>query len=225
MPTRTPAKPCRMSCSCGPKEARALQLMAEVDRQEQEYNKLRQDKEQIHKAALDAWQKGDVSSALAKLGLVLELDRKAPDGVKRESGARYQTFYNEVRSEHDAMNTAYAEARKQLADRNFAKAIATCQTYLAKYPNNAIFQALRYDIEEQQRQELSSLIAQVDRQVEAEAGSGQARQHSARGPGEASRGNALRARSAAGAGQARSGQLHRCRAPICTKNKARSAMR
>ncbi len=151
-----------------PEEARALQLLAEVDRQEEDYKKLRQDKEQIHKAALDAWQKGDVSSALAKLGLVLELDRKAPDGSNRESGARYQTFYNEVRSEHDAMNTAYAEARKQLADRNFSKAVATCQTYLAKYPNNAIFQALRYDIEEQQRQELSSLIAQVDRQVEAE---------------------------------------------------------
>jgi eukaryotic-like serine/threonine-protein kinase len=151
-----------------PKEARALQLLAEVDRQEQEYKKLRQDKEQIHKAAMDAWQKGDVSSALAKLGVVLELDRKAPDSVNRESGARYQSFYNEVRSEHDAMNTAYAEARKQLADRNFAKAITTCQTYLAKYPTNAIFQALRYDIEEQQRQELSSLIAQVDRQVEAE---------------------------------------------------------
>jgi tRNA A-37 threonylcarbamoyl transferase component Bud32 len=151
-----------------PEEARALQLLAEVDRQEGDYKKLRQDKEQIHKAALDAWQKGDVSSALAKLGLVLELDRKAPDGANRESGARYQTFYNEVRSEHDAMNTAYAEARKQLAERNFSKAITTCQTYLAKYPNNAIFQALRYDIEEQQRQELSSLIAQVDRQVEGE---------------------------------------------------------
>jgi eukaryotic-like serine/threonine-protein kinase len=151
-----------------PQEARALQLLAEVGRQEQDYKKLRQDKEQIHKAAMDAWQKGDVSSALAKLGVVLELDRKAPDSVNRESGARYQTFYNEVRSEHDAMNTAYAEARKHLAEHNFAKAIATCQTYLAKYPTNAIFQALRYDIEEQQRQDLSSLIAQVDRQVEAE---------------------------------------------------------
>jgi len=151
-----------------PKEARALQLLAEVDRQEQEYKKLRQDKEQLHRAAMDAWQKGDVSSALAKLGVVLALDRKAPDSVNRESGARYQSFYNEVRSEHDAMNTAYAEARKQLADRNFSKAITTCQIYLAKYPTNAIFQALRYDIEEQQRQELSSLIAQVDRQVEVE---------------------------------------------------------
>ena len=142
-----------------PKEARALQLLAEVDRQEQEYNKLRQEKEQIHRAAMDAWQKGDVSSALTKMAVVLELDRRAPDSVNRESGARYQSFYNEVRSEHDAMNTAYAEARKNLADRNFRKAITACQEYLSKYPTNAIFQALEYDIEEQQRQELSAFIA------------------------------------------------------------------
>ena len=151
-----------------PKETRALQLLAEVDRQEQEYKKIRQEKEQVHRAALDAWQKGDVSSALAKLGVVLELDRKAPDAANRESGARYQSFYNEVRSEHDAINNAYAESRKLLDDHNFAKAVAICQAYLTKYPTNALFQALRYDIEEQQRQNLSALIAQVDRQVEAE---------------------------------------------------------
>ncbi len=151
-----------------PQETRALQLRAEVDRQEQDYKKLRQEKEQVHRAAVDAWEKGDVSSALAKLGVVLELDRRAPDSINRESGARYQSFYNEVRSEHDAMNTAYAEARKHLAEQNFPKAIMVCQTYLAKYPSNAIFQALRYDIEEQQRQNLSALIASLDRQVEAE---------------------------------------------------------
>ena len=151
-----------------PKEARALQLLAEVDRQELEYKKLRQDKEQLHRAAMEAWQKGDVSNALAKLGVVLDLDRRAPDSINRESGANYQSFYNEVRSEHDAMNTAYAEARRYLTEHNFRKAMDACQTYLAKYPNNAIFQALKYDIEEQQRQELSAFVATVDRQVEAE---------------------------------------------------------
>src|SRR5271165_6271763 len=151
-----------------PQEARALQLLAEVDRQEQEYKKLRQEKEQIHRAAMDAWHKGDVSNALAKLGVVLDLDRRAPDSVNRESGANYQSFYNEVRSEHDAMNTAYAEARRNLAEHNFRKAMDACQAYLTKYPNNAIFQALKYDIEEQQRQELSAFIASIDRQVEGE---------------------------------------------------------
>jgi eukaryotic-like serine/threonine-protein kinase len=151
-----------------PKEARALQLLAEVDRQEQEYKKLRQEKEQLHRAAMDAWHKGDVSNALAKLGVVLDLDRRAPDSINRESGANYQGFYNEVRSEHDAMNTAYAEARRNLTEHNFRKAMDACETYLAKYPNNAIFQALKYDIEEQQRQELSAFVASIDRQVEAE---------------------------------------------------------
>src|SRR5580700_276985 len=151
-----------------PQEARALQLLAEVDRQEQEYKKLRQEKEHLHRAAMEAWQKGDVSNALAKLGVVLDLDRRAPDSVKRESGANYQSFYNEVRSEHDAMNTAYAEARRSLTERNFSKAMASCQAYLSKYPTNAIFQALKYDIEEQQRQELAALVASVDRRVEAE---------------------------------------------------------
>ena len=151
-----------------PNEARALQLLAEVDRQEQEYKKLRQEKEQLHSAAMFAWQKGDVSSALAKLGVVLELDRRAPDSINRESGANYQSFYNEVRSEHDAMNAAYAEARRNLAEHNFSRAMAACEAYLVKYPNNAIFQALKYDIEEHQRQELSAFIASVDRQVEAE---------------------------------------------------------
>jgi serine/threonine protein kinase len=151
-----------------PNETRALQLIAEVDRQEQEYNKLRQEKAQIHRAAMDAWQKGDVSSALSKLALVLELDRRAPDISSPEGSATYQGFYNEVRSEHDAMNTAYADARKQLAEHNFGKALTVCEAYLAKYPTNAIFQALKYDIEEQQRQELSSFVASVDRQVEAE---------------------------------------------------------
>jgi hypothetical protein len=151
-----------------PNEARALQLLAEVDRQETEYTKLRQEKEQLHRAAMDAWHKGDVSSALAKLGVVLDLDRRAPDSINRESGANYQSFYNEVRSEHDAMNTSYAEARRHLTERNFRKAMDACQAYLSKYPGNAIFQALKYDIEEQQRQELSAFVASIDRQVEAE---------------------------------------------------------
>ncbi|MGO9123639.1 MAG: protein kinase domain-containing protein [Terriglobales bacterium] len=152
-----------------PKEGRALHLIAEVDREEHEYNKLRQEKMQIHRAAMEAWQKGDVSSALSKLAVVLELDRRAPDASAPERGATYQSFYNEVRSEHDAMNTAYAEARKQLGERNFGKALATCEGYLTKYPNHALFQALKYDIEEQQRQQLSAFIAAIDRQVEAEA--------------------------------------------------------
>ncbi len=66
------------------------------------------------------------------------------------------------------MNNAYAEARKHIVDRNRAKALAIRDTYLSKYPGNALFQALKFDVEEQERQDLSAFIASVDRQVEAE---------------------------------------------------------
>ena len=47
--------------------------------------------------------------------------------------------------------------------------MAICRKYLAKYPNHALFQALKYDVEERQRQALSALIAKTDRRVEEEA--------------------------------------------------------
>jgi len=151
-----------------PKETRALQMLAEVDHQEQEYLKLRKDKERNYQAALNAWQNGDVSAALVKLESVLALEVRAPDSTNPERAATYQNFYNQVRSEHDSINNSYAEARRYLVDRNFPKALAICDMYLKKYPAHALFQALRFDIEEQQRQELSAYIAEIDRSVEAE---------------------------------------------------------
>src|ERR1700676_1848322 len=150
-----------------PTEARAMQLLGEVDRQEQEYNKLRQEKKQLHRAAMDSWQQGEISNALTKLAMVLELDRRAPDSSSPERTS-YQNLYDQVRSEHDALNNAYAEACKHRADGNLNNALQLCDTWLTKYPNNALLQALKYDLEEQRRQELSAFIATVDRQVEGE---------------------------------------------------------
>jgi tetratricopeptide (TPR) repeat protein len=138
-----------------------------VDRQEQEYNRLRQEKKQLHHAAMDAWQQGEISHALTKLALVLELDRRAPDSSSPER-ASYQNLYDQVRSEHDALNNAYAEMCKFRADGNLTNALQLCDTWMSKYPNNALFQALKFDLEEQKRQELSAFIATVDRQVEGE---------------------------------------------------------
>jgi serine/threonine-protein kinase len=150
-----------------PTEARAMQLLGEVDRQEQEYNRLRQEKRQLHNAAMDAWQQGEISNALTKLALVLELDRKAPDSSSPERTS-YQNLYDQVRSEHDSLNNAYAEMCRHRAEGNLNGALQLCDTWMSKYPNNALFQALKFDLEEQKRQELSAFIATVDRQVEGE---------------------------------------------------------
>ncbi len=152
-----------------PQDTRAKALMAEVDRQEQDHQRARKDKEVLYHAAVEEFQKGEVSSALGKLEKVLEIDRKVPDRTSTDRGATYQNFYNEVRLEYDSMRNSYAEARKYLDDQNFAKALAICDEFLIKFPGHALFQALKFDVEEKQRQRLSSFVAEVDRRVEAEA--------------------------------------------------------
>ncbi len=152
-----------------PKDSRALQLVKDLEVEEQEYLHLRHEKTQLYQSALNAWKNGDVSEALSHMRVVLELDGRAPDILSPETGASYQTFYNQVRSEHDAINNGYAEARRGLAAGDFARALEICLEFLAKYPGQALFQALKFDVEEQQRQQLSAAIADVNRRLEAES--------------------------------------------------------
>ncbi|MBI2679710.1 MAG: protein kinase [Candidatus Solibacter usitatus] len=151
-----------------PRDSRAMQLMSEVDRREQDYVKVRHEKEKLYENALEAWHDGEVSAALSKLEKLVDLDRRAPDTSTPERAVSFQNFYNQVRTEHDAIKNAYAEARKALVDGNFSAALAICNEYLIKHPGHALFQALKYDVEERQRQGVSARIAEVDRAVEAE---------------------------------------------------------
>ncbi|HET8550372.1 MAG TPA: protein kinase [Bryobacteraceae bacterium] len=151
-----------------PSDTRGLQLMAEVDRLESDYHRSLQDKRRLYDSAVEAYHEGELSQALSKLEKVLELDRRAPDSTAAHRATTYQNLYNQVRSEYDAIQQSYAEARRLLGEQNYTKAVALCQECLTKYPGNALFAALKFDIEEQQRQKLSSFIAEVDRAVDGE---------------------------------------------------------
>jgi eukaryotic-like serine/threonine-protein kinase len=154
--------------SLRPKDSRALQLVKDLEVEEQEYLHLRQEKAQLYQSALNAWKNGDVSEALSHMRLVLELDGQAPDILSPETGASYQNFYNKVRSEHDLINNGSAEARRRAAG-DSTRALELCLEFLEKYPGQALFQALKFDVEEQQRQQLSAFIADVNRRLEAES--------------------------------------------------------
>ena len=149
-------------------DPQALELMAEIQQREQQYLQLREEKEKLYQSAVKAYEKADLSEALSKLERVLELDRKAPEISSSERGSSYQSFYNQVRSEQDANMSAYAEARRCLAEGNFNRAIEISEEALKKYPGQALFQALRFDIEERKRQKLSAYIVETDRNVSAE---------------------------------------------------------
>src|SRR5262245_32968225 len=151
-----------------PTNTTAIQMLAEVDRRENEYLREHREKEQLYKAALEAWQRGEVSAAFTKLERVLELDRRAPDNASSESALSYQNLYEQVRSEHSRIGNAYQEARKMLGENEFPSASSLCEQILNKYPEHTLFQALKEDIAERQRQFVSSYIIKIDRDVEAE---------------------------------------------------------
>ena len=152
----------------GPGNTKVKQLLAELERQEHEISEVRLQKEKLYNAAKEAFQNGEISTALTKLERILELNRKMPDRTSPERDALYQTIYNQVRSEHDASQMAYQDARRHLAEKDFAKALAICEDNLKKHSGQALFQALKLEVGEQERQELSSYTAEVGRRLDAE---------------------------------------------------------
>ena len=151
-----------------PNDTVALALLAEAGRQEREVGRSREEKAHLYQAAMQAWDKGDITAALSRLEALMKLDRDLPDSGFGQSGT-YHNFYNQVQSEHNSIRNAYDEARLAMESGNYEAALAVCRQYLSKYPNHALFQALDFDIEERQRQALSTVIAETDRRVGEEA--------------------------------------------------------
>jgi len=148
-----------------PNDTDALGLAAEVGRREKEVAQVREQKGKLYQAAMQAWEKGDVTAALTKLEVLIAMDRDQPEAETGRSGS-YQGFYNKVHSEHNLLKNSLEEAHRSLAADNFEAALAICGQYLAKYPNHVLFQSLKFDVEERRRQALSRIIAETDRRVE-----------------------------------------------------------
>ena len=148
-----------------PKDIRAEALLVEVNRREQEFNRLRTEKQQAYQAALAAYERGDVKSALSKLERVLELDRRAPHITSPDHSPAYQKLYQEVRSKNDELKSLADTARKHISDGNFQGAFSICDGVLASSPNDVTFKTLRENAEQLQRQEISAYVANVEKEV------------------------------------------------------------
>jgi serine/threonine-protein kinase len=154
--------------SLRPKDTRANKLLRQIESEEQEYAQLREEKTSLYHSAVNAWKNGEISQALTQMRRVLELDRRAPDTSSSDAVGVYQSFYNQVRSAHEAISQGHARARRLLVEGDFAGALQTCREFQVKYPGHALFQALEIDIQEQQRQRLSTFIADLERRLDAE---------------------------------------------------------
>ena len=146
----------------------AMELLREIDSREKEASRIRSQKEQLYGSALKAYNSGEISTALSKLERILSLAREIPDAAVPERDAVFQSFYNQVRSERDSVRNGFEEARRHLGEKNFIRTLEICAEFLNRYPNDALFQALKIETVEAQRQELSAYIADVGRRVESE---------------------------------------------------------
>jgi outer membrane protein assembly factor BamD (BamD/ComL family) len=123
-------------------------------------------KEWYYQKAREHWEEGDLEATLDELDRLLALEEDRPSESGR--GRTYREFQRQVRAESEALSNSYAEARAQMAEEDLEAALAICDRYLAKFPNHALFQALRFDIGERRRQEALAFIADTDRRVDAE---------------------------------------------------------
>ncbi len=143
----------------------ARELLRETDRREKDASRIQTEKEQLYGSALKAYNNGEISTALSKLERLLDLGRQTPDASVPDRDSVYQGFYNQIRSERDSIHNAYEEARRNLSEKNFTRALEICDEFVAKYPSDAIFQALKLEAVEQGRQELSAYIAEIGKRV------------------------------------------------------------
>jgi len=149
-------------------ERRALDLLEQIESTEADARRIREQKELLYSSAVKAYQNGEIDTALHKLERLFSVARANPSAAVPERDAVYQSFYKEVRSERDIIHSSLEEAQRQFAEKNFAGATAVCRELLAKYPNDGTFHALKIRIEDAERQELSSYIAEMSKRVESE---------------------------------------------------------
>ncbi len=149
-------------------DSRALDLLEKIETTEADARRVREQKEQLYSSAMRAYQNGEIGSALSKLERLFSVARANPSAAIPDRDAVYQSFYNEVRSERDTIHSSFEEAQRQFSEKNFPAAMTICRQLLVKYPNDGTFQALKIHIEDAERQELSSYIAEVTKRLEAE---------------------------------------------------------
>jgi len=149
-------------------DTRALDLLEKIESTEADAKRVRDQKEQLYSSALRAYQNGEIETALSKLERLLSVTLNNPQAGIPERDAVYQSFYKEVRSERDSIQSAMEEAQRQFSEKKFAGALTICRDLLIKYPNDGVLQALKIQIEDTERQEMSAYIATVSRSVESE---------------------------------------------------------
>jgi tRNA A-37 threonylcarbamoyl transferase component Bud32/uncharacterized protein (UPF0335 family) len=151
-----------------PQEERALQFLSQIERRESEVKRLQEHKREVYSEALEAEKRNEITLALTRMKRVLDLERQAPESKDPGQLAVFQSFYNRLHSEHEAIASSYAEAKLSLERGEYAAAIQLCDRFLEKFPQHTLFKALKFDSEQRWRRAISVLLIKVEEAAEKE---------------------------------------------------------
>src|SRR5208283_1389449 len=151
-----------------PSDARARELLREIGRREQEDQQLQTEKERLYEAALANYRGGEISTAINKLERALELARHARGSAPSGTDAQYKALYEQIRQEYELAQEQYRQGRQLLEARDYTKVIALCEAHLAKNAGDPLFQALKLEAEEMERQEQATAIGEVNHRLDSE---------------------------------------------------------
>ena len=148
--------------------AEGARLKSTLDTHEAEATLARSEKEKLFTVAQRHQRNGELGSALTELEKLLALSRNVPASCDPEREAVFATLHAEIRTERERIDQCCTEAAQALAENNFEKALANCDSLQARYPHNQEFQALRLKVQQTQRQQLLAYVGEMARSVEAE---------------------------------------------------------
>ncbi|WP_254063757.1 protein kinase [Granulicella sp. S190] len=151
-----------------PEEDRALRFISLVERRESEVQRILEQKKEAYAEALDAEKHNEITAALSKMKMVLALEQQAPDGNKPKQLAVFQSFYNKLLSEHEAIAASYTEATQSMERGDYAITAELCDRFLERFPQHTLFKALKFDVDQRRRRSISARLIKIEEAVENE---------------------------------------------------------
>lgn len=148
-----------------PGEARAQQMLADIDREEREYSVLREERETLYKAALSAYERRDISAAMSRVERLRAMSTQYRDPSKQ---VVYEGLYQRVWADHEAIREGLDLATQLLDRGESSSACAVCNALLERFPRHTNLLALKWRAQELQQQARSGRIAEIDRMLRTE---------------------------------------------------------
>ncbi len=149
-----------------PNEPAALELRSSIQQDEQEYSAVLSEKQRAVRRAEQAMSDCDPARALEAIQHALDLDRQAPEPGNTTSDLL--NLSNRILSASQDAQRSLERARELCRVGELNGALAYCKEALARLPEHADLRALKLDIEEAQQEQIAHLIAETEREIEAE---------------------------------------------------------